>query len=246
MSASKKSERAKKAKPVKTAQRVSGPAKGKKAAEHQKAAAQAERENARVQAEREASPDGQTASERAMEKVYDPSRCATPRCKGEPVMTYLDKPLCQKCWDRVAAKAAEEDVAETVAAIEAGNLAEGVTIPSGQAPRSELTAEESDKLTKARKAKKEKAEKPKRTSALDAAAEVLKTSDTPMRAKELIEVMAARGLWSSPNGRTPEATLYSAMAREIQKAVATGTISRFRKTDRGMFAYNTTCNAEAR
>jgi hypothetical protein len=236
MSASKKS--AKKAKPVKTAQRPSGPAKGKKAAEQKKAAAQAEKENARVQAEREASPDGQTASERAVEKAYDPDRCATPRCKGKPVMTHLDKPLCQKCWDRVAAKAAQQDVAETVAAIESGNLAEGVTIPSGQAPRSELTAEESDKLAKARKTKKEKADKPKRVSALDAAAEVLKASDAPMRAKDMIEAMATRGLWSSPNGKTPEATLYSAILREINKAVETGTISRFRKTERGLFTYN--------
>jgi hypothetical protein len=153
-------------------------------------------------------------------------------------MTHLDKALCQKCWDRVAAKAVQEDVAETVAAIEAGNLAEGVTIPSGQAPRSELTAEESDKLAKARKAKKEKADKPKRVSALDAAVEVLKASDAPMRAKEMVEAMAARGLWSSPNGKTPEATLYSAILREINKAVEAGTISRFRKTERGLFTYN--------
>jgi hypothetical protein len=50
--------------------------------------------------------------------------------------------------------------------------------------------------------------------------------------------MAARGLWSSPNGKTPEATLYSAIIREISKAVESGTISRFRKTERGLFTYN--------
>jgi hypothetical protein len=109
---------------------------------------------------------------------------------------------------------------------------------TGHAPRSELTAEESDKLAKVRKAKKAAADKPKRVSALNAAAEVLKASDKPMRAKEMIEAMAARGLWSSPNGMTPEATLYAAIIREISKAVETGTISRFRKTDRGMFTYN--------
>ena len=203
MSASKKN--AKKAKPVKTAQRVSGTAKGKK------------------------------AGEQAGEKAYKPDRCATPRCKGAPVMTYLNKPLCQKCWDRVAAKAAQQDVAETVAAIEAGNLAEGVAIPTGEAPRSALTAEESDKLAKVRKAKKEKTDKPKRVSALDAAVEVLKTSDAPMRAKDMIEAMTARGLWSSPNGRTPEATLYSAILREINTK---GTAARFRKTERGLFTHN--------
>ncbi len=202
MSASRKNERAKKAKPVKTAQRPSGPAKEKKAGKPK------------------------------VQKVGDPDRCATPRCKGEPVMTYHDKPLCQQCWDRVAAQAAQEDVAETVAAIESGNLTGGMTIPTGQAPRSELTLEEADKLAKVRKAKKQKADKPKRTSALDAAAEVLKTSDGPMRAKEMIEAMAARGLWSSPNGKTPEATLYAAIIREI---TTKGTASRFRKTERGLF-----------
>jgi len=240
MSASKKSERAKKAKPVKTAQRLGEPAKSKKAGEHQKAAAKAEKENARVREERETSPDGKTASERAMEKVYDPNRCATPRCKGEPVMTHHDKPLCQKCWDRVAAKAAQEDAAETVAAIESGNLADGVSIPRGQAPRSELTAEESDKLAEVRKAKKEKAEKPKRVSALNAAAEVLKASEAPMRAKEMIDAMSARGLWSSPNGKTPEATLYAAIIREISTK---GAESRFRKTERGLFTYNAEAQA---
>jgi len=147
-------------------------------------------------------------------------------------MTHHDKPLCQKCWDRVDAKAAQEDVAETVAAIESGNLAEGVSIPRGHAPRSELTAEESDKLAKVRKAKKAAADKPKRVSALNAAAEVLKASDTPMRAKEMIEAMAARGLWSSPNGKTPEATLYAAIIREI---ATKGDAARFHKTERGLF-----------
>jgi hypothetical protein len=89
-----------------------------------------------------------------------------------------------------------------------------------------------------KKAKKPAADKPKRVSALDAAAQVLKAEGKPMRAKELIEAMAAKGLWSSPGGKTPEATLYAAMIREIGKAVETGTVSRVRKTDRGMFEYN--------
>jgi hypothetical protein len=85
------------------------------------------------------------------------------------------------------------------------------------------------------RAKKPAAEpKPKRVSALDAAAEVLKAEGKPMKAKELIEAMAAKGLWTSPNGKTPEATLYAAMLRE---AAAKGDASRFRKVDRGQFAY---------
>jgi len=74
---------------------------------------------------------------------------------------------------------------------------------------------------------------PKRISALDAAAQVLAASKEPMRAKDLIAAMAEEGLWSSPNGKTPEATLYAAMIREM---AAKGTEARFRKVERGLFA----------
>jgi hypothetical protein len=74
---------------------------------------------------------------------------------------------------------------------------------------------------------------PKRISALDAAAQVLAASKEPMRAKDLIAAMADQGLWSSPNGKTPEATLYAAMIREI---AAKGSDARFRKVERGLFA----------
>jgi hypothetical protein len=56
-----------------------------------------------------------------------------------------------------------------------------------------------------------------------------------MTTKELIEKMAAKGLWSSPNGKTPDRTLYSALAREI---TAKGKESRFKKGERGKFAAN--------
>lgn len=103
-------------------------------------------------------------------------------------------------------------------------------------PRSELTLEETEKLAKARiaKAKTQAADKPKRVSALDAAAEVLKAEGKPMRAKDLIEAMTAGGLWSSPNGKTPEATLYAAMIREI---ATKGSEARFEKVERGMFVH---------
>ena len=70
-------------------------------------------------------------------------------------------------------------------------------------------------------------------SALDAAAKVLGESGQPMTCKEMIETMSARGLWTSPGGRTPEATLYSAILRELKVKEAG---SRFKKTDRGKFA----------
>ena len=90
------------------------------------------------------------------------------------------------------------------------------------------------KSPKAAKPKATKEPKAKRISALDAAAQVLKAEGKPMKAKELIEAMATRGLWSSPNGKTPEATLYAAILREIN---AKGPQARFQKVDRGQFAY---------
>ncbi len=75
--------------------------------------------------------------------------------------------------------------------------------------------------------------KPKRRSALDAAAEVLANAPGPMRAKELIAEMHTQGLWSSPGGQTPEATLYAAIIREI---AAKGENARFVKLERGLFA----------
>ena len=43
---------------------------------------------------------------------------------------------------------------------------------------------------------------------------------------------SAKGLWRSPGGKTPEATLYAAIIREI---AAKGTAARFRKHERGVF-----------
>ncbi len=77
--------------------------------------------------------------------------------------------------------------------------------------------------------------KPERLSAIDAAAKVLGTSKEPMNSKELIEAMASKKLWSSPAGKTPHATLYSAILREINSK---GKESRFKKADRGQFVAN--------
>ena len=75
-----------------------------------------------------------------------------------------------------------------------------------------------------------KAERPKKVSGLDLAAEVLAKSDKPLNAKTIAERVIAAG-WKS-SGRTPWATLYSAIVREITKKKEA---SRFRKTDRGLF-----------
>jgi hypothetical protein len=84
---------------------------------------------------------------------------------------------------------------------------------------------------KTRKAKPEA--EGKKMSALDAAAKVLEQKGTAMTCPELIGVMAAKGYWSSPNGKTPAATLYAGIITEIKKK---GPESRFKKTAPGRFA----------
>src|SRR5215470_13873132 len=74
--------------------------------------------------------------------------------------------------------------------------------------------------------------KPKKTSALDAAARVLVEAKEPMNCQELIKAMADKGYWTSPGGKTPWATLYSALTREIDKK---GKDARFKKAERGKF-----------
>jgi hypothetical protein len=73
--------------------------------------------------------------------------------------------------------------------------------------------------------------KEKRLSCLDAAAKVLAEAGQAMTCKEMIDAMAAKGYWTSPGGKTPDATLCSAILRELTK----GAHSRFVKTERGKF-----------
>jgi len=87
---------------------------------------------------------------------------------------------------------------------------------------------------KAKAAKVAKTNPPteKRLSALDAAFKVLTETKEPLSAMQMVEAMSAKGYWTSPGGKTPHATLYSAILRELSK----GSESRFIKTERGRFA----------
>ena len=100
-------------------------------------------------------------------------------------------------------------------------------------PMSKSTKTKTTKATKSSKIPK--AKRPSsdgKMSALDAAAKVLGESTEPMTTGEMIEAMSAKGYWRSPGGKTPSATLYSAIAREISTK---GKESRFKKAERGKF-----------
>jgi hypothetical protein len=115
------------------------------------------------------------------------------------------------------------------------------TSPKAAKPKANKTKKAATKKTASAKpapAKKAKAagtEGEKKLSALDAAAKVLSESKEPMRAKEIIEQIAAKGYWTSPGGKTPHATVVAAIIREIRDK---GKDSRFKKADRGLFTAN--------
>ncbi len=71
-------------------------------------------------------------------------------------------------------------------------------------------------------------------SGLDASAKVLAEAGEPLRSKQIVETMLAKGYWTT-NGKTPAATIYAAILREIQTK---GKEARFKKTDRGLFSVN--------
>jgi hypothetical protein len=89
--------------------------------------------------------------------------------------------------------------------------------------------------TKTRAKAKAKGKQPEngKLSCLNAAAKVLAEKGEPMTCKEMIEAMATKGYWTTPGGKTPHATLYSSIAREIRDK---GKDSRFKKSERGKFA----------
>ena len=97
---------------------------------------------------------------------------------------------------------------------------------------------ELDKAIKASEAghqvKKAKVAKPKgerKPGIVTVAAGILRKAGKPMTCQEMVDKALADGLWQT-KGKTPAATLYSALLRETRK----GQASRFKKVDRGLFA----------
>jgi hypothetical protein len=189
---------------IQSAQRLRGEIR--KSSSELRGIAQADQENARLAEERETSPDGATTSERAVA-----ARSAT-KVEGKK------KANAQAEGQEAATSTpTNEDVARSTPASTEAAATEAIAKPK-----------------RPRVTKEPKPPKAKRMSGLDAAAKVLQERGAPMNAKEMIEAAEANGYWKSPGGKTPHATLYSAIIREINTK---GAESRFRKTDRGRFTH---------
>ena len=109
---------------------------------------------------------------------------------------------------------------------------------AAKAPEATPTTEAAPIVAPAAKERQRKAKKAakeaKRPSGLDAAAQVLKDAGQPLNTKTMVETMLTKGLWAT-EGKTPAATIYAAILREIQ---VKGEDARFKKTDRGLFTLN--------
>jgi len=117
--------------------------------------------------------------------------------------------------------------------------------PDGQAASERAMATSAPKAKKASKAKSKtkktpkrstgergaKGAKQKRPSLLNLAAKVLADAGEPMSCKQMVESVLATGLWQT-SGKTPQATLFSAIHRECRSK---GNAARFKKVDKGKF-----------
>ncbi len=73
--------------------------------------------------------------------------------------------------------------------------------------------------------------KVKKLGGLLAAFMVIADAGKPLDCQEIVKRMIEQGMWKT-DGKTPSATIYSAIIREIKEK---GTESRFTKTERGKF-----------
>jgi HB1/ASXL restriction endonuclease-like protein with HTH domain len=157
---------------------------------------------------------------------------------GSKGLTVVDED--QDTEPQAAGESAEQPeetapAVEQAVTTEAAPESETPAAEPAEQPAADTTAEPpaAERPAKERRVRTAPAKGSKKLSALDAAAKVLQEAGQPMNCQEMVKAMVEKGLWSSPNGKTPAATLYSAILRELKMK---GAESRFEKTDRGRFA----------
>jgi len=95
--------------------------------------------------------------------------------------------------------------------------------------KSTQVEKETAELSKDTTAKKERTQT--KPGGLSCALRVLQEEGKPLSCPDMVKLMLEKGYWKT-DGRTPSATIYSAIITEIKKK---GADSRFRKTERGKF-----------
>ena len=214
----------------------------KKADANLKAIAAADQQNATKRDQRAASADGMTPSERAMAEA-----------ETVEITIYRAAPGGAYHW-RIGDDASPKRYMARSQATKAARKAypNALIVHEPDPPKKGRKAAKSDEpATPAKAAKKPgsktspdspggvematvrnqaKGNAARPPSGLDLAAKVLADAGEPLNAKQIAERAIAAG-WNT-SGKTPHATLYAAMLREISKK---GDASRFTKADRGLF-----------
>lgn len=127
---------------------------------------------------------------------------------------------------------AQEPAAAPAPPAEAPSTPNPTPAPPAAAPKPAATRKPAAPKPEPKAPKPPTPTKESKMSALDAAEKVLGEEAKPLTAKELVDIMSAKGYWSSPGGKTPWATLNSALMREIKEK---GDDSRFAKHPEGGF-----------
>ena len=148
------------------------------------------------------------------------------RAEGAAKSERLHKAAIAEIAERLADGKQDHEVPT---AKEVANATHAATTPTTKSKAKRGNAEKPPKAKGARDTPKREA-KAKRPSGIDLAAKVLASAKEPLNAKTIAERVLAAG-WST-SGKTPHATLYAAMIREI---AAKGKDARFKKTERGLF-----------
>ena len=100
--------------------------------------------------------------------------------------------------------------------------------PKGMTASEEAMTDSAGK--KRTKKPKDAPAKDKKLSLIAAAEQVLAKAKKPLTTKEMVAQVVAAGLWTPGAGKTPHATLYSAILRDMKSKTP-----RFQKVDRGQF-----------
>lgn len=151
------------------------------------------------------------------------------RAEGSAKSERLRKAAIAEIAERLADGKQDHEVPT---AKEVANATHAATTPSTKSKAKRGNADKPPKTKGAKdaKASPKREATAKRPSGIDLAAKVLASAKEPLNSKTIAERVLAAG-WST-SGKTPHATLYAAMIREI---AAKGKDARFKKTERGLF-----------
>jgi len=134
-------------------------------------------------------------------------------------------------WEGTSVKTGKTIRIKSVQRLRKRLAGERAAAPSATGAKKATKATKDAKAPRKRDTGERRAKGARRASGLDAAAQVLAEADEPMSCKAIVERMLTKGLWQT-SGRTPSATIYAAMTREI---AAKDDDARFRKVERGRF-----------